>query len=246
MVFLLPFIAMQATTLGAPQYWQGDFVKKGSHLHVALRLGAKSGEFSCPAQAAMDYPLQNVSFDGRKCGFALGSMKFEGEMVGKHLVGAFTADDGTGTFDLTPTSPPIRPYIVRNLVLRAKGANLAATICLPRRKKAQVGVVLLHGSGPQTRWGTLRYMADVLARRGVASVCWDQRGSGDSTGVGSKPTTTGSAPMRFLPPTPSRKPSANIAWSASTATVKARRLRLYWHLEEKSDSLSPGPRLLGL
>jgi hypothetical protein len=43
-------------------------------------------------------------------------------------------------------------------------------------------VVLLHGSGPETRWGTPRFIADRFARAGIAALIYDKRGSGSSTG----------------------------------------------------------------
>jgi alpha-beta hydrolase superfamily lysophospholipase len=40
----------------------------------------------------------------------------------------------------------------------------------------------VHGSGPQTRWGTLLFLAERFARDGIAALAFDKRGSGESTG----------------------------------------------------------------
>ena len=42
--------------------------------------------------------------------------------------------------------------------------------------------MLLHGSGPESRWGPNRFLADRLARAGVAALIYDKRGSGVSGG----------------------------------------------------------------
>lgn len=44
------------------------------------------------------------------------------------------------------------------------------------------GIVFLHGSGPETRWGTPFFFADHFARNGVAALVFDKRGAGQSTG----------------------------------------------------------------
>ncbi len=54
---------------------------------------------------------------------------------------------------------------------------------MPARGPGRHGaVVLVHGSGPETRWGTSRYIADRLARAGIAALIYDKRGSGASGG----------------------------------------------------------------
>jgi len=63
----------------------------------------------------------------------------------------------------------------------AADVPLAGTLHLPRAGGPHPGVVLVHGSGPETR-EELRFYADFLARRGVAAVAYDKRGTGASGG----------------------------------------------------------------
>lgn len=60
------------------------------------------------------------------------------------------------------------------------GVLLSGTLCSPRSGR-HPGVVIVHGSGPQTREEPLFY-ARFLARRGVAALAYDKRGSGASGG----------------------------------------------------------------
>ncbi|MDQ6825107.1 MAG: alpha/beta fold hydrolase, partial [Candidatus Eremiobacteraeota bacterium] len=59
---------------------------------------------------------------------------------------------------------------------------LAGSVYAPRTSGRHRAVVLLHGSGPESRWGTIRYIADQLARNDVTTLIYDKRGSGDSGG----------------------------------------------------------------
>jgi pimeloyl-ACP methyl ester carboxylesterase len=65
----------------------------------------------------------------------------------------------------------------------ADGARLAGTLVTPRGRGPFTTVVWVHGSAPTTRdtW-FYRGRARMLARQGVASLIWDKRGAGASTG----------------------------------------------------------------
>jgi dienelactone hydrolase len=64
-------------------------------------------------------------------------------------------------------------------------ANLTGTLLVPHGNAPFPGVVLVHGSGAQTRngfGGLIRCMAEAYARRGIAALIYDKRGTGRSTG----------------------------------------------------------------
>jgi pimeloyl-ACP methyl ester carboxylesterase len=61
--------------------------------------------------------------------------------------------------------------------------TLAGTLTWPLTAGPHPAVVLIHGSGPQTRdHAVLRWIGDFFALNGVAVLAYDKRGVGDSTG----------------------------------------------------------------
>ncbi|HMD02251.1 MAG TPA: alpha/beta fold hydrolase, partial [Candidatus Baltobacteraceae bacterium] len=58
----------------------------------------------------------------------------------------------------------------------------SGSLYVPLGRGKHPAVVLVHGSGPQTRWGTTRFIGDRLARHGFACLIYDKRGSGASGG----------------------------------------------------------------
>lgn len=69
----------------------------------------------------------------------------------------------------------------REVVLSHGAIELAGTIALPAGPGPHPAVVFLHGSGPATRAGAAEY-AERFAGIGLASLRFDKRGTGSSTG----------------------------------------------------------------
>jgi fermentation-respiration switch protein FrsA (DUF1100 family) len=82
---------------------------------------------------------------------------------------------------------------------RADGVTLAGTLTLPLTPGPHPAVILVSGSGPQDRDETIfdhkpfLVLADHLARRGVAVLRYDDRGTAESTGDFGAATTEGFA-----------------------------------------------------
>jgi uncharacterized protein len=82
------------------------------------------------------------------------------------------------------------PYYSENVKFHNSKANvsLAGTLTLPSREGAYPSVILISGSGPQTRDGEFAghrqflVLADYLTRNGIAVLRYDDRGFGQSTG----------------------------------------------------------------
>jgi len=82
------------------------------------------------------------------------------------------------------------PYETREVTFRSEAGNvrLAGTLLLPEGKGPFPAVALVSGSGPQDRDETMMghkpflVLADALARRGIASLRWDDRGAAASEG----------------------------------------------------------------
>ena len=75
------------------------------------------------------------------------------------------------------------------------GVNLAGTLTLPKGPGPFAAVVLIAGSGPQDRDGTIAnhkpflVISDYLTRKGIAVLRYDKRGVGGSTGSAERATT---------------------------------------------------------
>jgi alpha/beta superfamily hydrolase len=65
------------------------------------------------------------------------------------------------------------------------GTRLAGSLFLPDRPGRLPAVVMAHGSGAQSRngfYGHIRFLAEAYARRGIAVLAFDKRGTGRSRG----------------------------------------------------------------
>ncbi len=87
------------------------------------------------------------------------------------------------------TPKPPFPYEATEVTLpSAEGVTLAGTLLLPKSDRPVPAVVLVSGSGPQDRDESLMnhqpflVIADFLARKGIAVLRYDDRGSAQSTG----------------------------------------------------------------
>lgn len=143
-----------------------------------------SGTFTSLTQRAMEYPLDAVAVDGASVHLELGggSLVFDGRVADDSITGDLSDEGAKGTFALRRTKPAPLPYDRHDVTFRNGDVTLAASLFVPRTPGRHAAVVFLHGSGPETRWGTARYYADRCARAGIAALIYDKRGSGASTG----------------------------------------------------------------
>ena len=96
-----------------------------------------------------------------------------------------------------PTGAPYTAMQVR--IPTGRGYELAGTLTRPTLRRAMPVVVTISGSGPQERdsrlsivpgYALFREVADTLARRGIATLRYDDRGIGESGGLESARTAT--------------------------------------------------------
>ncbi|MCC6241761.1 MAG: alpha/beta fold hydrolase [Gemmatimonadaceae bacterium] len=113
-----------------------------------------------------------------------------------------------------------------------RGYELAATLTRPNGIAAPPVVVTISGSGPQDRDGRgayvghdviFRAIADTLARRGIATLRWDDRGVGESGGVESAATGTTRDVAADV--------SSIVAWLRARGDVDGARIALAGHSE---------------
>ena len=70
---------------------------------------------------------------------------------------------------------------LENLALENEGIHLAGTLWKPAGVTAFPVVILIHGAGPETRYG-MRFIPYLFLRQGIGVFTYDKRGSGESTG----------------------------------------------------------------
>ena len=165
-----------------PVHWRGWLVENDQRLAIRFDLEARSGTFSSPAWAVLDYPLADVAVAAGHASWRMGDDRFTGTTTRGAMRGNFTGSDGSGTFELHRARAEARPYREVQVTFPDSGARLSGTLCVPDTPGRHAAVVLVHGSGPQTRWGTNRYLADRFARAGIAALAYDKRGCGASGG----------------------------------------------------------------
>jgi pimeloyl-ACP methyl ester carboxylesterase len=77
-----------------------------------------------------------------------------------------------------------RLYRTEDVGFTSGSLRLAGTVYLPTTREQHAAVVLIHGSGPETRdgGGHLKDVAVSFATRGIACLTYDKRGVGESQG----------------------------------------------------------------
>ncbi len=178
------FLASVAHGQTLKGHWEGKESASGVSMPVTFDFdGDTSGRYSSDIQRAMDYPLDSVALKGTAAHFVLGGDEtFDATLAGDAMTGTFKGDDATGSLVLHRVAAADLPYRVEDVSFSNGDVKLAGTLVEPEGRGPFPAVVLLQGSGPESRWGTNRYIADRLARQGVAALIYDKRGSGASGG----------------------------------------------------------------
>lgn len=170
---------------------------------VRLRLlpAGEGGLLDLPKQSLFGYPLDSVSWNERKLSFSLGALgpgedlSFEGffsAAVGERgtVLGTASSTSWKGTFTLAPAA---RAADRREAAVRipTDSGELPGTLARPiGAGEGTPYVLLVAGAGPTDRDGnnfnvpgrtdSLKLLALALADRGIGSLRYDKRGSGES------------------------------------------------------------------
>ncbi len=147
--------------------------------------GRLAGSFSSARQRVLEYPLDSVTYSAPRIGIKLGggSVVFSGTVAHGEMHGTFRDRElGAGTFALHEITPPTPPYAAEDVTFHNGSVVLAGSLYVPSTPGRHPAIVFLQGSGPEIRWGANRFWADYFARRGIAALIYDKRGSGKSSG----------------------------------------------------------------
>lgn len=175
-----------------------------------------------------------VDADGRVLGFAVPAQVLAVRRVDEATAAALLARPPAAPAPVDYAAPPGAPYLAESVrVPTPAGHVLAGTLTRPvgAGVAARLPVVVtITGSGPQERDGALailpgyrpfRQLADTLARRGVAVLRLDDRGTGASTGDFAAATSADFAD----------DVRAALAWLRARPDVDPARLALLGHSE---------------
>lgn len=194
--------------------WEGKLM---INPEMGLRLGiniSNSGEstvvtMDSPDQGAYGIPVEvdYISSDSINLAVPQLMLRYKGKREGDSIKGDFTQGPLSLPLILKPkvtswnrpqTPQPPFPYLNEEVIFQSSldNANLYGTLLKPDFADSRVPVVLLiNGSGTQNRdeeiFGHKPFavIADYLARNGIASLRYDDRGFDASTGQSPNPTT---------------------------------------------------------
>ena len=208
--------AQEARTTGS---WSGAIMIGTNKLHIGFNLLSLSdGKQTCtmdvPEQGANNIPTEIIKNDVDSLNISIPPLRanYKGRKNSKEsIIGQFSQNGMSFPLNLTPgkveltrpqTPQPPYPYATEEVVFKneAEGAVLSGTLTYPIaygfQAKENIPVVLMvTGSGGQDRNEEIfnhkpfLVIADFLAKHGIASLRYDDRGVCKSTGP-TKETTT--------------------------------------------------------
>ena len=249
---LVPSVALSqvAPLAGA---WTGYWTRAGDTLPVTMVVhrdtaGRHTATFDSERLRVSGIPFAEVRADGC-CTVAMvlrgdqSSYNFKGQLRGDSLVGVFLEGTNEGLFAFVRAKPAVAAFEERDITFRNGDITLAGTLLLPRGQGRVPAVVFLHGSGAEGRWAS-RYLASQIASHGIASLIFDKRGVGGSSGdwrLAGPDELAADAVAAVAACWMSREsiPSG----SASTAIVRAARWRQWLPLGRHTSLSSLPPRL---
>lgn len=171
--------------------WIGYWTRAGDTLPVTMVVrvdtgGRHTATFDSERLRVSGIPFSRVTLQDC-CVVALelrgdrSTVNFKGQVRGDSLVGLFLEGTSEGFFTFVRAKPSPPAFDERDITFRSGEITLAGTLMLPRVQKRVPAVVFLHGSGGEGRWAS-RYLASQFASHGVASLIFDKRGVGGSSG----------------------------------------------------------------
>ena len=200
-LMILALMTVAAVTLKAQTgAWTGKLKVSGVELALIFNIGEESATLDVPDQGAKDIPVE-VSRDavgGITLNVPAINASFKGLWAGKVIAGTFTQHGMSFPMTLTPGAPVVRrpqtpvgpfPYATEEVSFSNGDAVLKGTLTMPADCDRKTPVlVMVTGSGLQNRDEELfshkpfAVIADAFARAGIATLRYDDRGFGESTG----------------------------------------------------------------
>lgn len=211
---LLSFPGLFAGTSNLDGNWEGKLMISPE---MGLRLGVNITDCEGEAAVTMDSPDQGAYGIPMQVDFICSDslivavprlmLKYEARLKADSITGVFTQGPlsfplilkrKTATWVRPQTPRPPFPYITEDVIIQSclDNANLYGTLSMPDKTLSKTpAVLLISGSGTQNRDEELfghrpfAVISDNLARHGIASLRYDDRGFDESTGLTPNLTT---------------------------------------------------------
>lgn len=206
-------LANDSTLLGP---WRGDLVAGSTKIPLVFNFSKTDGG---AVKCTLDSPMQNAkgipstitycSGDSIVVSIDMIGASFSGRISPALISGTLSQNGYSFPLSLTPDNIPLEerrpqtprppfPYTAVDTTFTAPdGARLSATLTMPAKHDGDKvpAIVMVTGSGPQNRDEELfdhrpfAVIADYLARNGIASLRYDDRGTAKSSGDFASATT---------------------------------------------------------
>ena len=194
------FIALASLVANAQEgAWNGELNVMGTKLPLVFNFSTEGCTMDSPSQGAKGIPAEKtIKDDGTiKITVAMIGATFEGKMDNNEIKGTFIQNGFLIPLTLKPGKPVVKrpqtpvapfPYKEESISFTNAGYTFNGTLTLPQNCSKTTPVVLMvTGSGQQNRDEELfdhkpfAVIADALARQGIASLRYDDRGWGDKS-----------------------------------------------------------------
>ena len=186
--------------------WYGEMVLGARTAKLILSIGDDLEKLTITEKNPFTFELDSFYYYENEVVFYLNRInsKFVGKLDGEFIKGewtqngmvfplVFSRDENSAAEELKRPQTPIPPfdYYTEELTIENQNSSisLSGTLTLPAKDKKQYPVVvLISGSGPQDRDSEMlghksfAVIADHLAKQGIGTFRYDERGVGKSTG----------------------------------------------------------------
>ena len=194
----LTFIATAA--LAQTGTWSGKLDVSGTTLSLVFHIGDSIATLDVPDQGAKQIPVsvKRSAFGSIELEVPSINASYKGLWTGKLITGTYTQNGMSFPLPLTPGAPvlrrpqtPVGPfaYVNADVSFSNGDAVLKGTLTMPENCSRETPVLLMvTGSGFQNRDEAMfghkpfAVIADAFANAGIATLRYDDRGFGESTG----------------------------------------------------------------
>ncbi|MBE6222767.1 MAG: alpha/beta hydrolase [Bacteroidales bacterium] len=180
--------------------WSGKLEVQGTKLALVFHLNEENPSMDSPDQGVKGVPIQVERTETGKVTVKVPSIgaSYEGQWVGMKINGTFKQMGMSFPMTLTPGEEKLNrpqtpqgpfPYTQEEVSFSNGSAVLKGTLVLPQGYTRKTPVlIMVTGSGLQNRDEEIyehkpfAVIADALAKSGIATLRYDDRGFGESTG----------------------------------------------------------------